>query len=212
MDGWKSNMPNALLTFKMLPNLTQFFILRGEKDDKCICYDSCSAGDSDQHCVRDIGGLNCVCSNASSGQLQVDNRVCSCQPFLILLVSWNQVIERYTSESHRSIYPLWECNLKFDSVYRLTRFTAVTAKVAPLREQTAWLPLPWPTRAVKGLLPRKIRALVLLAYTGSAEWVTSSCELMIKPFCLQMSARCWILGELLMSFYGSDWEHYISTI
>lgn len=40
MDGWKSSMP---LTFKKLPNLTQIFIFRGGKGDKCTCDDSCNA-------------------------------------------------------------------------------------------------------------------------------------------------------------------------
>lgn len=59
-------------------------------------------GDSYQHCPRDIGDPNCIKSNSSSGR----KRIFSFQPFPKLPVSWNQVIERYTSESLRSIYSL----------------------------------------------------------------------------------------------------------
>lgn len=73
MNGRKSNMTNAPLTFQMLPNLTKIFILRGEKTDKRTYDVSCNAGDGDQHCVHETGGLKCIQSNFSSDKLQVDN-------------------------------------------------------------------------------------------------------------------------------------------
>lgn len=71
MDGWKSSMP---LTFKKLPNLTQIFIFRGGKGDKCTCDDSCNA-----RTVTNAVSMTqkCIQSNSSSGQLQVDTGVYS---------------------------------------------------------------------------------------------------------------------------------------
>lgn len=137
-------MPNAPLTFKILPNLTQIFILR--VTNVCIMT-ALMKGDSHQYCPHAIGGLNCIKSNSSSGQLQADKRVFSFQPFPKLPISWNQVIKRYTSESHRSIYSLE------NATGNLTLDTGWPSSLQSLPRVGVWLSLPWQTRAQEGLLP-----------------------------------------------------------